>query len=112
MSGQGSAGSITADPPKPQRNNKILMAPPADQRMSAGTVCNVKPVDDFEEDAEEDYDEIEGEPPFDPDEADEEDAESEEEEEDLGDEEDIEEEEKESPSISPRSKGRWKAESA
>jgi S-DNA-T family DNA segregation ATPase FtsK/SpoIIIE len=112
MSGQGSAESIAADPPKPQRNKKILMAPPAEQRMSAGTVCNVKPVDDFEEDVEQDYDEIKGEPPFDADETDEKDEELEEEEEELGDEEGIEEEEKESPSLSPRSKGRWKAESA
>ena len=118
MSGQGDAGSFVAEPPKPRRSNKILIAPPSEDAAAPGEIRDVKPVDDEYEDEEyeeesddaeeeegsdEEYDEEDAEddePPFDSD--DDEEDEYEDEEEDLEEDEVEDEQPKRRP---PRAKG-------
>jgi S-DNA-T family DNA segregation ATPase FtsK/SpoIIIE len=66
MSGQGS-GAAPAAPAKPPRSNKILMEPPAEERLSSGAIHEVKPVDDEDNGIDEQYDEFDEDedPPFD-----------------------------------------------
>ena len=139
MTGQ-SSGESAAAPPKPQRNNKILLASPDEEEAGQslpGKIRTVKPVAavDDDEELEDKVDEEDEEAPFDVDseEADEEEEPSDEEESDEDDiedgeddsvedeaEEEIEDEaddaepeEEEAPKPAKNfSKRRWKAESA
>jgi DNA segregation ATPase FtsK/SpoIIIE, S-DNA-T family len=137
MTGQ-SSGESTAAPPKPQRNNKILLAEPdeePEEESLPGKIRTVKPVanleddEELEDDSADEVDEEDEEAPFD---VDSEEAEEEEEEEPSDDEEDevLEDEEEDveevedevddadaEPEEEPQpaksfSKRRWKAESA
>lgn len=100
ITGQGSGGSESSATAKPSRSSKIVMPPPAEQRMSSGSIRTVKPVDDEDDEddgefAEYDEEEEDEEPPFDEDEPEEEDVDEEEIDEEDSDVEELAEEEDE-----------------